>query len=171
MAVSIDWATTKVISVPRADMAIIQVSPEVRELDIDAFRLELKDLEASVDGMPWTDTHRHNTIVTIAGLTLARVVEILAPYTITFEVGAYAVNLTGANSNILDVVNFNTSGPSIRANNSAGLIELPELVDLHQFRGLDKVHPLTITDSQQTVAGKVVDVTDDGTTTTVDRTT
>jgi len=51
---------------------------------------------------------------------LARVVEIINDYTITFEDGQYAVNLVGANSNVADRVNVNQV--SVRASNSAGLI-------------------------------------------------
>ena len=76
-------------------------------------------LEASQEGMPFLDTQSHNPPVTVGGVTLARVVEIINGYTVTFEDGAYAVNLVGANSNIGDVVNLNQV--SIRSNNSAGL--------------------------------------------------
>ena len=120
MAISVNWAT-KVIYVPKADMSLVQSSPfEVRELDIDVFRLALKDLEDDVEGMPFLDTHRHSTTVTIGGTTLARVVEIINDYTVTFEDGQYAVNLVGANSNISDVLNLNQV--SVRSANSAGLI-------------------------------------------------
>ncbi len=124
MVTTIDWGTS-VISVPRADMALIQTLPfEVRELDIDVFRLELKALEESEDGMPFLRTHQHNTTITIGGVTLARVVEILNGYTLTFEDGSYAVNLVGANSNLSDVLNLNTV--SVRSANSAGLIDQGE---------------------------------------------
>jgi hypothetical protein len=56
----------------------------------------------------------------LAGIILARVVELINSYTITFEDGQYAVNLTGANSNIADKVNVNQV--SVRASNSAGLV-------------------------------------------------
>lgn len=120
MAISIDWGN-KIISVPRADMTLIQTVPfEVRELDIDQFRLELKSIEDDEQGITHLDTHRHNTIVTVGGVTLARVVEIINGYTLTFEDGQYAVDLVGANSNISDVTNLNQV--SIRSANSAGLI-------------------------------------------------
>ncbi len=120
MAITINWAT-KVISVPKADMTLVQSSPsEIRELDVDAFRMTLKDLEDNVEGVPFSDTHTHNTEVTLGGLTLARVVAIIPPYTITFEDGQYAVNLVGANNNIADRVNLNQV--SVRSNNSAGMI-------------------------------------------------
>ncbi len=121
MAISINWPTG-VISVPKADMTLVSSSPfEIRELNINTFRLTLDDLQDDADGQVWATTHNHNTVVTVGGVTLARVVEIINGYTITFENGSYAVNLVGANSNIGDVVNLNTV--SVRAANSAGLTE------------------------------------------------
>lgn len=118
--ISIDWAT-KVISVPRDYMTLIQSTPiEIRELNINQFRLDLKALEASEEGAVFPDTHRHNTEVLLGGIIYARVVEIINGYTVTFEDGSYAVNLIGANSNIGDVVNLNMV--SVRSNNAAGLI-------------------------------------------------
>jgi len=118
--ISIDWAT-KIISVPRDYMTLVQATPiEIRELNINQFRLDLKALEASEIGMTFLDTHRHNTEVLLGGIIYAMVVEIINGYTVTFENGAYAVNLIGANSNIGDVINLNTV--SVRSNNAAGLI-------------------------------------------------
>jgi hypothetical protein len=120
MAITINWAT-KVINVPKADMTLIQSNPtEIRELNQNQFRLNLKSIEASEEGAPHIDTHRHNTTVDVGGITLARVVEIINGYTVTFEDGQYAVNLTGANSNVADVVNVNQV--SVRSGNSAGLV-------------------------------------------------
>lgn len=121
MAVTINWAT-HVISIPKADMTLIQSTPtEIRQLDVDWFRLQLKDIEDNVEGQPFPNTHIHNTAVTLSGITLARVVEIIFPYTITFEDGQYAVNLIGANNNIADKTNVNQV--SIRSSNSAGLTD------------------------------------------------
>src|SRR3990167_3435401 len=121
MAISINFPTG-VISVPKADMTLVQSTPiEIRELNINTFRLALKNLEDDAEGQVWPTTHNHNTIVAVGGVTLARVVEIINGYTVTFEDDSYAVNLVGANSNIADVVNLNTV--SIRAANSAGLIQ------------------------------------------------
>lgn len=119
MAVSIDWGQ-KIINVPKADMTLIQPSPEVRELDLDSFRLILKDLEDDLEGMPFPDTHRHNTEVLLAGLTYARTIEIINGYTIEFEDGQYTVNCVGANHNISDVKVANQV--SLIINNAAGLI-------------------------------------------------
>ena len=126
MAISIDWGNS-IINIPRLDMPIVQSTPtEIRKLDLDLFRLELKDLEDSSDGMAFTRTHKHNTAVTIGGVVLSRVIEILDPYTITFEDGQYAVNLIGANSNVGDRVNVNQV--SVRSTNSAGLQDLSTLL-------------------------------------------
>jgi hypothetical protein len=120
MAISIN-PSTHVIYVPKADLTLIQVSPEVRELDVDWFRLELKDLEDDPDyGIFLLKTHDHNTEVALAGLTYARIVEILDPYTVEFEDGQYTVNCVGANHNISDVKVANQV--SLIVNNAAGLI-------------------------------------------------
>ena len=120
----------------------------IYELNINTFRLKLKDLEDDEAGMPFLMTHRHNTEVTVAGITLPRVVEMINGYTVTFEDGQYAVNLVGANSNVADVVNVNQV--SIRPQNSAGLIVYsgagdPWITDL----------PGTYTGDQ---AGKIIDI-------------
>jgi hypothetical protein len=120
MAVTINWET-KVISLLKTDLTLIQSTPsEIYELDVDWFRLQLKNIEDDTEGVPFSDTHIHNTEVTLGGLTLARVVEIIDPYTITFENDQYAVNLVGANNNIADKTNVNQV--SVRSNNSAGMV-------------------------------------------------
>jgi len=137
MAVTIDWKT-KIILVLRADMTLIQTTPtEVRELNLNSFRLELKGIEAASDGMPFLRTHNHSTEVTLGGLTFARVIEIINGYTITFENGLYAVNLVGANSNVGDVVNVNSV--SIRSANSAGLIS-NQAIEYSSFGGLEEFY-------------------------------
>lgn len=126
MAISINFGT-KVIDIPKNDMTLIQSVPtEIRQLNLDTFRLTLKDLEDSEDGMAFERTHKHNTSVTVGGVTLARVIEIINGYTVTFEDGQYAVNLVGANSNVGDVVNVNQV--SVRSANSAGLQDLSTIL-------------------------------------------
>ena len=117
MPISIAWGT-KVINVPQSYLT--NLGGGIYELDLDQFRLDLKALEDDEEGMPFPDTHRHNTQVTLGGITLARVIEIINGYTVTFEDGQYAVNAVGANSNIADVMNVNQV--SLRTFNSAGLI-------------------------------------------------
>ena len=128
MAITIDWAT-KIIHIPKADTTLVSSSPsEVRELNVNAFRLRLKDLEDDAEGITFLITHIHSTIVTVGGVTFARLVEIINGYTVTFEDGPYTVNLVGANSNITEVTNLNMV--SVRTANSAGLIQQSELEPL-----------------------------------------
>ena len=118
--ISMNWGT-RVVFVPKADLTLVQSSPtEIYNMDLNWFRLQLKDLEDGEEGMPFPDTHRHNTEVSLGGLTFARVIEMINDYTITFEDGQYAVNLIGANSNVADKVNVNQV--SVRSSNSAGMI-------------------------------------------------
>jgi len=117
MAITINWAT-KVINIPQDYLT--DLGGGVYELDVNTFRLDLRDIEDNEDGIPFQYTHTHNTEVTLGGLTLSRVVEIIAPYTITFEDGQYAVNLVGANNNIADRTNVNQV--SVRSSNSAGMV-------------------------------------------------
>jgi len=128
MAFSIN-PLTFVITIPKADLTLVQSSPiEIRELNLNNFRLDLKSWEDSEEGITMPKTHNHNTTVNISGIDLARVIEILEPYTITFEDGSYAVNLVGANSNVADKVNLNSV--SVRAQNSAGLIDSGSLTNI-----------------------------------------
>ena len=120
MAITVN-PITGVISVPKNDMALIQASPtEIRELNLNDFRLTLRDLEDDIPMRPWPRTHDHNADVEVGGVTLADVLIILEPYTLTFEDGQYAVNLVGANSNVGDRINLNQV--SVRSFNSAGLV-------------------------------------------------
>lgn len=132
MPISINWGT-RVIYVPKSYLTLIQASPtEIYEMNLNSFRLDLKDLEDDEEGMTFPNTHNHNTEVSLGGLTYARVIEIINGYTVTFEDGQYAVNLVGANSNVGDVVNVNQV--SVRTQNSAGLISSPD-VEFSSFNG------------------------------------
>lgn len=117
--ITINWATG-VITVPKSYLTL--VSGTVYQLDLNQFRLDLKQLESQPEGMDWPATHEHNTTVTLSGVPYARLINMINGYTITFEDGQYAVNLVGANSNVADVTNVNQV--SIRPFNSAGLIEV-----------------------------------------------
>jgi len=121
MAVSINWATRE-ITIPKADLTLVTGS--LYELDTDALRLELKDIEDSEEGIPFPDTHRHNTEVTVAGVTYARVIEIINGYSLTFEDGQYSVRLAGSNNNFFDVENgiLNQNQVQVIPGNAAGLI-------------------------------------------------
>lgn len=122
MALSLDYGTN-VIFVPKADLTL--VAGNLYELDVDAFRKELKSIEASQGGIPGEDTHIHNTQVVLSGVVYARTVEIIAPWTVEFEdpggaPGQYVVRCTGANHNLADVKVANQV--SLIIGNSAGLI-------------------------------------------------
>jgi len=120
MAVTVDWPNYEIF-VPRTYMTLVQSSPfEIRELDTNAFRYDLRALEESEDGRPFQVTHVHNEDVAVGGITLADVLIINEPYTITFENLQYAVNLVGSNNNILERTNKNQV--SVNPSNSAGLI-------------------------------------------------
>lgn len=126
MAITIDWAT-KVISVNKADMILIQSTPtEIYQLNMDFFHQTLRDLEDDADGIIFDTTHRYVDPITVGGVILARVVEIINGYTVTFEDGQYRVNLTGANTNLADVTNVNQV--SVSSSNSAGLQDLSTLL-------------------------------------------
>lgn len=113
------WPLYEIV-IPRTAMTLIQSTPvEVRELDLNVLRLKLRDLEDDVLGRPWPKTHNHNEDVTVSGITLADVLLILEPFTVTFEDGLYGVNLVGANSNVFERTNKNSV--SVNSANSAGL--------------------------------------------------
>ena len=145
MAISVD-PLTDIIYVPKADLTLLQASPEVRELDLDWFRLELRDWEDGEDAIPRPKTHTHNTQVTLAGLTYARIIEILDPYTVEFEDGQYTINCVGANHNLSDRKVANQV--SLIVNNAAGLIT-NTAIEYSSFQGA--VHLNTSTSYTGTV--------------------
>jgi hypothetical protein len=82
MAISIDYLT-KVITVPQSFLT--HTTGSLYELDVEAFRLALKDLEDEPEGIAFPDTHRRNAPVTVAGVTYAQTFEIINGYTVTFQ--------------------------------------------------------------------------------------
>jgi hypothetical protein len=119
MTISIDYATL-VISVEQSDLTAL--GGGLYELDANAFRNTLKNLEDSEDGIAFPPTLRHATEATLSGVTYVRQLEVINGYTITFEtVGSpYTVTVVGANHNLGDVTNFD-GGMSMIVGNSAGL--------------------------------------------------
>lgn len=155
--VTVDW-DQQIINVPKTATQLVQSNPtEIRDLDLNLFRLQLKNLEDDADGMAFVDTHSHNTIVTVGGVTLAHVLIIINGYTVTFEDGQYAVNLVGANSNVGDVTNVNQV--SIRAANSAGLVHIEEILD-QSFDGHVTINTITGLSGQQYPRGIPTDPVD-----------
>ena len=131
MAITINWGT-KNIYVPQSDLT--SLGGGVYELDVDQFRLDLKDLEDDEAGMPFPDTHVHNTEVTLSGTTYARFVEIVNGYTVEFEDGQYTVSCTGANHNLADVKTVNQV--SLLIGNAAGLVVVPSTESSGSFDDL-----------------------------------
>lgn len=174
MTIDVDWGGTAAnpyrILIPRADMPLVQASPEIRELDVNQFRKDLRTLEAATPGAPFPETHRHQTETTLSGTTFARQVEILAPYMVEFEDGQYSVRAVGANHNLLDVKVNNQV--SLLVVLSAGLVnpDIGEAVldaslsshvqdgtigdaisKLYALSGLDASKPLTVTPTRRFV--------------------
>lgn len=159
MTISVNPATF-VISVPKADLTLI--TGTLFEHDTEAFRLELIDFEDSELGIVLPRTHLHNTEVTIVGVTYARFIEILAPYSVEFEDGAYSIRLAGSNNNIFDVENGILVQNLVQmiSQNSAGLIvksigsglsaaQDTKLTEIHQDAALDSGAPKTITENTE----------------------
>lgn len=119
---SIDYGNTNIINVPQSYVTL--VSGTFYTMDTDQFRKDLRELEASEEGIVFPATHTHATEVTVAGTTLARSVIIIAPYTVEFENGAWTVQLEGSNNNIWSVGDgiLVQNMVQVIPTNSAGLI-------------------------------------------------
>lgn len=168
---------TRVISIPQADLSM--VSGTLYELDVDLLRLQLKDWEDDFENMGMPDTHRHNTPVTLSGVTYAPTFEIINGYTVTFEDGTYSVRCVGANHNLADVKNLNMV--SLIIGNSAGLIQVASgsglsagqatmLEELHKIHGLLLGTPLVVTATSREAGAVTQTIDDTAGTVTVERT-
>jgi len=120
----IDWITGE-LTIDRATMPIIQVTPEVRALATDDLWLEIKQAEAGQgplgdQGRIYPDIQTNNPAYTISGFTYAQGWLIIPPYFLTFEDGQYSVALQNTNNNIIDVASENQV--RILSQNSGGLI-------------------------------------------------
>jgi len=120
VAYSVNWAS-RVITIPKADTTFVSSPPEVRSLNVTTLWQKLIDIQDDEAGLPHPDILRNTPPLTVAGVTLARVVEIINGYTITFENGTWSVNIIGGNTNLADVVNKNSVG--MNTSNSAGLVD------------------------------------------------
>jgi len=165
--ITINWAT-KVISIPQSYLT--NLGGGVYELDVDQFRLDLKDLEDSEEGMMFPSTHNHNTTVTLSGVTYARTFEVINGYTIEFEDGSYTVKCVGANHNIGDVKVVNSV--SLLIGNSAGLIQVTsgsglsseqaeQLVKIYRSLMLDPSFPVRTTPNVIEFDDVVINLTGD----------
>jgi len=125
MAISANYVTS-VLTIPQADLTL--VSGTLYELDAGDLHDWLKDLEDSEEHMPKSDTHIHTSEITLSGVTYARFVEIIAPWSLEFEDGAYTVNVVGGNTNVGDPAFRVENQVSVVANNSAGLVSQTEII-------------------------------------------
>jgi hypothetical protein len=65
MALSITW-DTKIINIPKSYLTLVQSSPtEIYDLPLNKFHLDLRTLEADIDGKAFLITHKHNTEVNL----------------------------------------------------------------------------------------------------------
>ncbi len=119
MPISIDPATY-VISIPQSYLT--SVSGTLYSMNTDVFRKDLKAWEDDSEGITHPKTHNHNTQVEIVGTTYYRTIEIIPPYSVTFEDGAYSVMLQGSNNNIWDIQNgiLNQNQVQVIPTNTAG---------------------------------------------------
>lgn len=173
MAITLQASTYR-IYVPKADLTVIE-APTFYQLDVDWFRLQLRNLEDDEEGMALPKTHIHNTEVSFGGLAFARQVIIIPPWLVEFEDGQYQVSCSGANHNIADRRIFNQV--SINPNNSAGLVDAgltteqaTMLSELHLFTGLLSGSPLTVSQTQRQAGGITQTINESGGTVTVTRT-
>ena len=127
MTYAVNWST-RVITIPKADTIFVSSPPEIRSLSVTTLWQNLIDLQDDEAGLPHPDIVLNTPPLTVAGVTLARVVQVINGYTITFEDGLWSVNILGGNSNLSDVVNKNQVG--MNTGNSAGFVDSNQAVNV-----------------------------------------
>ena len=131
MAITPDWIT-KTFTVPQGDLTLVTGTLYEMDTEVD-FRQQVNAIMASEEGIVFEDPIRHNTEVTIAGLTLARVIEMINGYSLVFSPDSqWSVRYTGSNNNLFDIENgvLDQNQVQVIPNNSAGLIALPRILSL-----------------------------------------
>lgn len=142
MAITID-RLTQIISVPQSDLALL--SGTLYSADTDQIRLDIKAIEASEEGIVWEDTNVHNTTVELFGVTYARTLQYIAPYSIEFTPDSlWSVRLEGSNNNMGDVEAgiLVQNQVQVIPTNSAGLIDL-EILIAAAYQGQVVINPTT----------------------------
>lgn len=144
MAVTVTWST-KIVNINQVDMVLVDSSPLTYQLDLEALRNTLHDLMDDEDGMAFDTIFTHNEGVTVSGAVLARVIQFINGYTVSFEETGtpYRVNAVGANSNIGEVQNLLSGEVSLSTSNSAGLQDLNSL-QAASFAGAISVDPSSL---------------------------
>ena len=108
---TVNWSTN-VITVPLSDLTL--VSGTNYQLTVDFWWQLIRDKNDDADATPYSGLY--NNIPPTS--STPRIVEVLSPYTVTFENGNYSVNVIGGNTNLRDVVNKNNV--SVNTNNTTG---------------------------------------------------
>ena len=162
MAYSVDWLT-KIVTVPKADLTLVSASPEIYELDVNDFWLEIHDIQDDFVAVGQDQIMTANAPTSFA----PRGVDVVNGYSIEFEDGQYTVQLKSANSTIQN--NAVQNQVSIRDQTLTGSGLDPSvserLSEIWQRLGLDATNPMTSTNSQISVGDITIDLTGDGTTT------
>jgi len=122
--ITIDYSVFPyIINIPKSYTQFVSTDPvtglETRQMNLTQFAQDLGDLQDDPEGAWAVTAYEYTAPVSVGGVQLAPVVVITSAYVVQFEDLQYAVNLTGANTNIQDVTIVNQV--SIRPNNSAGL--------------------------------------------------
>lgn len=129
MAIVPNWIT-KTFSIPQADLTF--VSGTLYELNTESgFRQLINTLMASEEGIVFDTPINHNTEVAIAGITYARLIEMINGYSIVFTPDSqWSVRLVGSNNDMFDIENgkLNQNQVQVIPSNSAGLIAAPQMV-------------------------------------------
>lgn len=122
MALTLDPAT-KIFTIAQSDLTLI--SGTFYSLDTNSFKNQVRKLLGS-EAYIWMDSAiTHNTEVTIAGTTYARLIEVINGYSVEFSPNSqYSVRLEGSNNNLFDIASgiLNQNQVQVIPTNSAGLI-------------------------------------------------
>lgn len=137
MAYSVNW-TTKVVTVPLADMTLISGSNY--SLDAGDFWIEMRRLEASPgDGLWAEQVIEYVNTQLLSGITYSAIVKMINGYTWDTDTTNKNISLLGFNNNLLDTF-IPGSGISVLANNAAGKIETGSGLSAAQDLRLSDVH-------------------------------
>lgn len=126
---------TNVITIPQSDCVLVS-GTFYRLPTKTVFKAEVDAFFASEQGIVFSDAISHNSEYTVAGVTYAPKVEVVAPYSVEFSPSAaWSVELTESNNNLWDigagiltqnqvqVIPTNTAGLIISGGSGGGLIQ------------------------------------------------
>ena len=166
MSYTVNW-TTKVITVPLADLTLISGSNY--SLDAGDFWIEMRRLEASpADGLWAEQAVEYINTQVLSGITYSAIVKLINGYTWDTDTTNKNIFLIGFNSNLLDAF-IPGNGISVLANNSAGKSgsglsteEATKLAEIYAYMGLDSTNPIEHTPTQSVTDDTTIDVTRSG---------